>query len=144
NTELLQHREAWLLVHQRLIAAIPALADFTRQYRDLPARSYTHLQPAQPTTDRVRARLRPHDLALDLYQIEHRLSTLRSRCVRGTTGTEARFVELFDGDGAKVDELNRRIAAKLGFERLYGVTGQTYTRKSDYAFLATLAGLATS
>lgn len=144
NTELLQHREALLLVRQRLIAAIAALADFAREYRDLPTLGYTHFQPAQPTTVGKRACLWLQDFVIDVEEIEHRLSTLRFRGVRGTTGTEASFVELFDGDGAKVDELNRRIAAKLGFERLYGVTGQTYTRKSDYAFLATLAGLATS
>jgi len=144
NTELLQHREALLLVRKRLVAAIAVLAGFAREYRDLPTLGYTHFQPAQPTTVGKRACLWLQDFVLDVEEIEHRLSTVRFRGVRGTTGTEASFFELFDGDGATVDELNRRIAAKLGFDQLYGVTGQTYTRKSDYAFLATLAGLATS
>jgi len=144
NTELLQHREALLLVRRRLVAAIAVLSGFAREYRDLPTLGYTHFQPAQPTTVGKRACLWLQDFVLDVEEIEHRLSTVRFRGVRGTTGTEASFFELFDGDGAKVDELNRRIAAKLGFDQLYGVTGQTYTRKSDYAFLATLAGLATS
>src|SRR5690606_37270664 len=104
--------------------------------------SHSQRKPRTSVGKRAGPRLRAFGLAVE--EIEHRLSPLRFRGVRGTTGTEASFVELFDGDGAKVDELNRRIAAKLGFERLYGVTGQTYTRKSDYAFLATLAGLATS
>lgn len=144
NTELLQHREALLLVRQRLVAAISALAGFAREHRALPTLGYTHFQPAQPTTVGKRACLWLQDFLLDLEEIEHRLETIRFRGVRGTTGTEASFLELFDGDGAKIDELNRRIAAKLGFERLYGVTGQTYPRKADYAFLATLAGLAAS
>ncbi|MGH7444744.1 MAG: lyase family protein, partial [Longimicrobiales bacterium] len=144
NTELLQHREALLLVRRRLVAAISALAGFARAHRALPTLGYTHFQPAQPTTVGKRACLWLQDFLLDLEEIEHRLETIRFRGVRGTTGTEASFLELFDGDGAKIDELNRRIAAKLGFERLYGVTGQTYPRKTDYAFLATLAGLAAS
>ena len=144
NTELLQHREALLLVRRRLVAVIGALAAFAREHRDLPTLGYTHFQPAQPTTVGKRACLWLQDFLLDLEEVEHRLDTIRFRGVRGTTGTEASFLELFDGDGGKVDELNRRIASKLGFDRLYGVTGQTYPRKVDYAFLATLAGLATS
>jgi adenylosuccinate lyase len=144
NTELLQHRNALLLVRRRVISCIAALTSFAREYRALPTLGYTHFQPAQPTTVGKRAALWIQDLLLDLEEIEHRLATLRFRGVRGTTGTEASFLELFSGDGAKVDELNRRVAAKMGFERLYAVTGQTYTRKSDYAFLATLAGVATS
>ncbi len=144
NTELLQHREALLIVRRRLVAVISALAGFARTHRALPTLGYTHFQPAQPTTVGKRACLWLQDFLLDLEEIEHRLDTIRFRGVRGTTGTEASFLELFDGDGTKVDELNRRIAAKLGFERLYGVTGQTYPRKTDYAFLSTLAGLAAS
>jgi len=109
-----------------------------------PADPRLHFQPAQPTTVGKRATLWIQDLLLDLEEIEHRLATLRFRGVRGTTGTEASFLELFEGDHAKVRELNRRVAAKMGFDRLYPVTGQTYTRKSDYAYLATLAGIATS
>jgi adenylosuccinate lyase len=144
NTELLQHRDALILVRRRLIPCIAALAAFAREYRALPTLGYTHFQPAQPTTVGKRATLWLQDLLLDLEEIDHRLDTIRFRGVRGTTGTEASFLELFNGDGAKVDELNRRIAGRMGFGRLYAVTGQTYTRKTDYAYLATLAGLATS
>ncbi|MGH7552544.1 MAG: adenylosuccinate lyase [Longimicrobiales bacterium] len=144
NTELLQHRDALGLVRQRLVTCVRRLADFARRHRDLATLGYTHFQTAQPTTVGKRATLWIQDLLLDLEEVEHRLATLRFRGVRGTTGTEASFLELFDGDGAKVDELNRRVARKMGFERLYAVTGQTYPRKSDYAFLATLAGIAAS
>ncbi|CAN5852430.1 adenylosuccinate lyase [soil metagenome] len=144
NTELLQHRDALRLVRRRLLAGIDALADFARRYRDLPTLGFTHLQPAQPTTVGKRATLWIQDLLLDLEEIDHRLTTIRFRGARGTTGTEASFLELFNGDGTKVDELNRRVASKMGFDRLYPVTGQTYPRKVDYAFLATLAGLAAS
>ncbi|HEX6306710.1 MAG TPA: adenylosuccinate lyase [Longimicrobiales bacterium] len=144
NTELLQHREALLLVRRRIVACIAALAAFAREHRALPTLGFTHFQPAQPTTVGKRATLWIQDLLLDLEEIQFRLDRIRFRGVRGTTGTEASFLELFNGDGAKVDELNRRIAAAMGFDRLYAVTGQTYTRKSDYAYLATLAGVATS
>jgi adenylosuccinate lyase len=143
NTELMQHREALRLVRRRAVACIAALAAFARTHRALPTLGYTHFQPAQPTTVGKRATLWIQDLLLDVEEIEHRLATMRFRGARGTTGTEASFLELL-GDGAKVDELNRILAAKLGFDRLYGVTGQTYPRKADYAFLATLAGLAAS
>lgn len=144
NTELIQHREALRLVLERVVSVVAALADFARRHRDLPTLGFTHFQPAQPTTVGKRATLWLQDFVLDVEEIEHRLATLRFRGIRGTTGTEASFLELFDGDHEKVVELNRRVAAKLGFDRLYGVTGQTYTRKSDFAFLATLAGVATS
>jgi adenylosuccinate lyase len=144
NTELLQHRDALLLVRQRLVATIAALAGFARTHRELPTLGFTHFQPAQPTTVGKRATLWIQDLLLDLEEIDFRLAGLRFRGARGTTGTEASFLELFDGDGSKVDELNRRVAAKMGFDRLYSVTGQTYPRKTDYACLATLAGLAAS
>ncbi len=144
NAELLQHREALRLVAARLVACIRALADFARAWRDLPTLGYTHFQPAQPTTVGKRATLWIQDLLLDLEEVEHRLASMRFRGVRGTTGTEASFLELFDGDHAKVRELGRRVAAKMGMERLYAVTGQTYPRKADYAFLSTLAGIAAS
>ena len=144
NTELIQHRDALQLVLARLLAVVEAFAGFARSHRDLPTLGFTHFQPAQPTTVGKRAALWLQDFLLDVEEIEHRLDTLRFRGIRGTTGTEASFLELFEGDGEKVAELNRRVAAKLGFERLYAVTGQTYPRKSDYAFLAALAGLAAS
>ncbi|HEV2147042.1 MAG TPA: adenylosuccinate lyase [Longimicrobiaceae bacterium] len=145
NTDLIQHREALKLVRRRLVSGVAALAEFAREHRDLPTLGFTHFQPAQPTTVGKRATLWIQDLLLDLEEVDFRLDTLRFRGVRGTTGTQASFVDLFEGDGEKVDRLNRLVAEKMGFaDRLYGVTGQTYTRKTDYACLATLAGVAQS
>ena len=144
NSELMQHEQALRLVLRRLVSCIAALSGFAKQHRDLPTLGYTHFQPAQPTTVGKRATLWLQDFVLDVEEVEHRLSTLRFRGIRGTTGTEASFLELFDGDHGKVEELGRRVAKKMGFERLYGVTGQTYPRKVDYSFLSTLAGVAAS
>lgn len=144
NTDLLQHREALILVRRRLLGVLLALSDFARTHRDLPTLGFTHFQPAQPTTVGKRATLWIQDLLLDLEEIEFRLDTLRFRGVRGTTGTQASFLDLFEGDHGKVDELNRRVAARMGFDKVYGVTGQTYTRKTDYSCLSTLAGVAQS
>src|SRR5690606_23685197 len=104
----------------------------------------THFQPAQPTTVGKRAPLWLQDLLLDLEEIEFRLDTLRFRGVRGTTGTQASFMDLFEGDTARIDALDEKVSRKMGFEQRYGVTGQTYTRKVDYACLSTLAGIAQS
>lgn len=142
NTELLQHRDALHLVRSRIVACVAALAAFAREHRALPTLGFTHFQPAQPTTVGKRATLWIQDLLLDLEEVDFRLKTLRFRGTRGTTGTEASFLELFGGESARVDELNRLIAERLGFERLFAVTGQTYPRKSDHAFLSTLAGVA--
>ncbi|HEX8243486.1 MAG TPA: adenylosuccinate lyase [Longimicrobium sp.] len=144
NTDLIQHREALTLVARRIAAVVAALAEFARRYRDLPTLGFTHFQPAQPTTVGKRATLWIQDLLLDLEEVEFRIATLRFRGVRGTTGTQASFLDLFEGDGAKVERLNRLVARKMGFEQVYGVTGQTYTRKTDYACLATLAGVGQS
>jgi adenylosuccinate lyase len=144
NTELLQQRDAMLLLARRLAACIASLAAFAHEHRALATLGYTHFQPAQPTTVGKRATLWIQDLLLDLEEVQHRLDTLRFRGVRGTTGTEASFLELFEGDHARVEDLNRRISEKMGFERLFAVTGQTYPRKADYAFLSTLAGIAIS
>jgi adenylosuccinate lyase len=144
NTDLIQHREALRLVRKRLVGVVATLSEFARDHRDLPTLGFTHFQPAQPTTVGKRATLWLQDLLLDLEEIEFRLETLRFRGVRGTTGTQASFLDLFDGDHGKVDELNRMVAERMGFAELYGVTGQTYTRKVDYALVSTLAGLAQS
>jgi adenylosuccinate lyase len=144
NTDLIQHREALRLVRSRLVGVVAALADFARRHRDLPTLAFTHFQPAQPTTVGKRATLWIQDLLLDVEEVEFRLSTLRFRGVRGTTGTQASFLDLFEGDGAKVEALNRRVAEKMGFAEVYGVTGQTYTRKVDYQCLSTLGGVAQS
>lgn len=144
NTDLILHRDALHLVRDRLVLTIAALRDFALEWRDLPTLGYTHLQPAQPTTVGKRATLWLQDLMLDLEELEFRLATLRSRGVRGTTGTQASFLELFEGDHERVDRLDARVGEKLGFTESYGVSGQTYTRKVDQALQATLAGIAAS
>jgi adenylosuccinate lyase len=144
NTDLILHRDGLHLVRARLVRTLRALAEFARTHRELPTLGYTHFQPAQPTTVGKRATLWIQDLLLDLEEVEFRLRTLRFRGVRGTTGTQASFLELFDGDHGKVDDLDRRVGRKMGFEESYGVSGQTYPRKVDAAVLGTLAGTAAS
>ncbi|MFG0335003.1 MAG: adenylosuccinate lyase [Maioricimonas sp. JB049] len=144
NTELIQIRDSLQLIRQRLVQVIDRLAAFAAQYRDLACLGFTHLQPAQPTTVGKRATLWCHDLVVDLEEIEHRLATLKFRGVKGTTGTQATFLQLFGGDHAKVDALDRLVSAKMGFATSYPVTGQTYTRKVDAQVLATLSGIAQS
>ena len=144
NTDLLLVREALQLVQQRLVAVIDSLAQFAATYRALPCLGFTHLQPAQPTTVGKRACLWAYDLVLDLEELEHRLATLKARSVKGTTGTQASFLKLFDGNHAKVRRLEQRVAAKIGFVETYAVTGQTYTRKVDAQILDVLSGIAQS
>src|SRR5262245_38266914 len=144
NTDLILMREALQIVAGRLAGAIMALADFARQYRDLPTLSFTHLQPAQPTTVGKRACLWAYDLVLDLAEIEHRINSFKARSVKGTTGTQASFLHLFRGDHSKVRQLEQLIANKLGFDDSYAVTGQTYTRKVDSQILDVLSGVAQS
>ena len=144
NTDLILMREALQMVAERLAAVIDALADFAEQYRDLPTLGFTHLQPAQPTTVGRRACLWAYDLVLDLAEVEHRIATLKARSVKGTTGTQASFLELFDGDHAKVRQLEQLVAEKMGFDATYAVTGQTYSRKVDAQVLDVLAGIAAS
>jgi len=144
NTDLILHREALTLVRDRLVRCVTALAAFAREHAELPTLAYTHFQPAQPTTVGKRATLWIQDFLLDLEEIEFRLETLRFRGVRGTTGTQASFLELFAGDHAKVDALDAAVGRRMGFEASYPVSGQTYTRKVDYAVQATLAGVAAS
>lgn len=144
NGDLLLIRESLKIIRARLITVIDRLAKFALEQRQLPCLGFTHLQPAQPTTVGKRATLWCYDLLLDLEEIEHRLSTLRFRGVKGTTGTQASFLELFQGDHAKVEELERRVAAKMGFEEVYPVTGQTYSRKVDAQVLGTLGGIGQS
>lgn len=144
NTDIILHRKALELVRARIVRCVEALAGFAREHRELPTLAYTHFQPAQPTTVGKRATLWLQDLALDLEEIEFRLATLRFRGVRGTTGTQASFLELFGGDHAKVDRLDTLVGEKMGFASTYGVSGQTYTRKVDFALQATLAGVAAS
>jgi adenylosuccinate lyase len=144
NADLIVVREALGLLERRLAALLRRMRTLALEHRSVPALAWTHYQPAQPTTVGKRATLWLQDLLLDVEEIEFRLETLRFRGVRGTTGTQASFLDLFEGDGAKVEALNRRVAEKMGFAAVYGVTGQTYTRKVDYGCLATLAGVAQS
>jgi len=144
NTDLILIREGLKLLRDKLVAVIDCLGNFAARYRDLPCLAYTHLQPAQPTTVGKRAVLWCYDLVLDLEEIEHRLATLRFRGVKGTTGTQASFLELFSGDHGKVDALERLVARKMGFNHVFEVTGQTYTRKFDSQVLALLGGIAAS
>jgi adenylosuccinate lyase len=144
NTDALLMREGLTLLAARLAAAGRGLADFARRTQDLPTLAYTHFQPAQLTTVGKRACLWLQDLLLDLGEVRHRLATLRCRGVKGTTGTQASFLTLFAGDGGKVRELDRRLAARLGFAGSFPVTGQTYPRKQDSQVLQSLAGIAES
>ena len=144
NTDLIQHREAMTLVRGRIVGTVRALARFAREHRGRPTLAYTHFQPAQPTTVGKRATMWIQDLLLDLDEIEHRLAALRLRGVRGTTGTQASFLQLFGGDHDKVNALEESICRRIGFSGAYPVTGQTYPRKVDQALLATLAGVAAS
>ena len=142
NADLMLMRESLQLVAGRLADAIDALARFAVQYRDLPTLAFTHLQPAQPTTVGRRACLWAYDLALALEEVEHRLASLRARSVKGTTGTQASFLHLLDGDHGKVRRLEQLVAEKMGFAATYAVTGQTYPRVVDAQVLDALAGVA--
>lgn len=144
NADLILHREALELTRTRLVRCVDALATFARTHADLPTLAYTHFQPAQPTTVGKRATLWIQDLLLDLEEIEHRLATLRFRGVKGTTGTQASFLELFDGDHDKVEALDAAVSERIGFREAFAVSGQTYTRKVDYQVQAALAGVAAS
>jgi len=144
NTDLILHREALTLVRDRLVRCVSRLAEFAADHRDLPTLGFTHFQPAQPTTVGKRATLWLQDLLLDIEELDFRLERLRFRGIRGTTGTQASFLQLFDGDHEKVDALDDAVAKRMGFGERYGVTGQTYTRKVDAQVLGTLANVAAS
>ncbi len=141
NSELIQIRESLLLVRRRLVQVIDHLARFASEYRDLPCLGFTHMQPAQPTTVGKRAALWCWDLLLDLEEVEHRISTLRFRGVKGTTGTQATFLSLFHGDHAKVERLDQMVTERMGFSDRHPVTGQTYSRKVDAQVMACLNGI---
>lgn len=144
NTDLILMREGLGLVRERLVGAIDALGRFARTWRDTATLGFTHFQPAQLTTVGKRACLWGHDLVLDLGEVEHRLGELKARGVKGTTGTQASFLALFRGDHARVRELDRLVARKMGFADVYPVTGQTYSRKVDAQVLDVLSGIGQS
>ena len=144
NADLVLMREAMQLLLGRLGAVLVALGNLARRYRALPCLAYTHFQPAQLTTVGKRATLWMQEFALDAEELLQRIQTLRFRGVKGTTGTQASFLELFDGDHRKVTALDERVARAMGFAQVFPVTGQTYSRKIDAQVLAALAGIAQS
>jgi adenylosuccinate lyase len=144
NADVVIMREGLRLLLGRLIAVLRALQRFAGRYAALPCLAYTHFQPAQLTTVGKRATLWMQDFALDVEETCHRIEALRLRGCKGTTGTQASFLQLFGGDHEKVRELDRRVAAKLGFQQTFAVTGQTYTRKADSVVLEALSGIAQS
>lgn len=146
NTDIIIMRDALRIIRRKLISVIANLAKFANQYKDLPCLAYTHLQPAQLTTVGKRATLWINELLMDLTDIDFRLENLRLLGQKGTTGTQASFVELFDGDTAKIDELERQIAEEMGFsaDKVVPVSGQTYSRKVDEKVVSALSGLAQS
>jgi adenylosuccinate lyase len=144
NTDLIQMRDALVLVRKKLLAVVAGLADFAVEYKNQPLLGATHFQPAQLTTVGKRACLWLQDLLLDLEELNFVIETLAFRGVKGTTGTQASFMELFDGDTDKVRELDRLVTAKAGFERNLTITGQTYTRKLDSRVSNVLSSIAQS
>ncbi len=144
NTDILNLRDAMLLVRRLLLNAMDALAEQAERYKGVPTLAYTHFQAAQPTTVGKRICLWLNDLLFDLRQLDFQLAELRPLGCKGATGTAASFLELFDGDAEKAEALDRMIAEGLGFPRSQSVSGQTYTRKTDYAVLQVLSGIAQS
>ena len=144
NADLILMRRGLELLRGRMLAVLQSLAAFATQWKDEPTLGYTHLQPAQLTTVGKRATLWMQDLVLDLQDLDHRVDSLPMRGVKGTTGTQASFLELFDGDHSRVRELDRLVTAKMDFKSALAVTGQTYTRKIDASILSIVAGVAAS
>jgi adenylosuccinate lyase len=144
NTDAILIREALTLLRNRLALVIDRLGRFALRYRDLPCLSFTHLQPAQPTTVGRRACLWAYDLVLDLVEIERRINLIRPLGNKGTTGTQASFLKLFAGDHQKVKLLEEKFCKKIGFDSAFAITGQTYPRKQDSFVLDVLSGIAQS
>ena len=144
NTDVILMRDGLLLVRKKLVNVIALLAEFARKYKEMPCLAYTHLQPAQLTTVGKRATLWLSEFQSDLVELDHRLSTLALLGSKGTTGTQASFVELFEGDEEKIKGVEQSIARQLGFQRVVPVSGQTYSRKVDFYVCAVLSGIAQS
>ncbi len=144
NTDVIIMREALYIVRRKLVNVIAELSDFAMKYKDLPTLAFTHFQPAQPTTVGKRAALWLNELVMDLDDVNYIISQLKMLGSKGTTGTQASFLELFDGDHEKCKEADRRIAAKMGFDACFPVSGQTYSRKLDTRVLNVLSGIAQS
>ena len=144
NTDIIIMREALMLVRDKLVRLISRLAKFADEYKSLPSLGFTHFQPAQLTTVGKRASLWLYDLILDLHELEHRIDLLRLLGSKGTTGTQASFMELFDGDEDKVKRADELISEEMGFSATVPVSGQTYSRKIDYFVISALSGIAQS
>ena len=144
NTDIIIMTEALKLVKKKLVNVIAELAKFASDYKDLPTLAFTHFQPAQPTTVGKRASLWAQEFVLDLEDLDHVIRTMKLLGSKGTTGTQASFLELFDGNQETIDKIDPMIAKKMGFEECYAVSGQTYSRKVDTRVLNVLAGIAAS
>jgi len=144
NTDIIIMRDAMKVVRRKLINVIAQLSDFALKYKDMPALAYTHLQPAQLTTVGKRATLWINELLMDLEELDFRLENLKLLGSKGTTGTQASFMELFEGDSSKVKKLEQMIAEEMGFDGVVPVSGQTYSRKIDSQIVSTLGGIAQS
>lgn len=145
NTDIIQMKQALLQVRKMLVNAIDAVAEFAEKYKDVPTLAYTHFQAAQPTTAGKRATLWLQDLVSDLDTLDYTISNLKLLGCKGTTGTGASFMALFNGDGEKVKKLEKIIAEKMGFkDKVFAVSGQTYSRKTDFAVLSCLSSIAQS
>lgn len=144
NTDIIIMTEALNLVHKKLINVLNELAAFADKYKELPTLAFTHFQPAQPTTVGKRATLWMQEFCLDLEDLEYVISTMKLLGSKGTTGTQASFKELFEGDEEKINKIDPMIAEKMGFRECYPVSGQTYSRKVDTRVLNVLAGIAAS
>lgn len=141
NTDIIIMRDALRLIRRKLLTVISNLADFAEKYKSMPALAYTHLQPAQLTTVGKRATLWINELLMDLDEVNYRTANLKLLGSKGTTGTQASFMELFDGDSSKVKKLEQMICEEMGFDAAVPVSGQTYSRKVDAQILATLGGI---
>ncbi len=144
NTDLIQIRDGLLILRKKLVNVMKGLSDFALEYKDLPTLGFTHFQPAQLTTVGKRASLWLQSLILDLEELDFFLETLRFRGVKGTTGTAASFLELFNGDYSKVKHLDKELSSRFGFEKVFGVSGQTYDRKIDAKVVSLLSNIAQS
>ena len=144
NTDIIIMRDALKVVKRKLINVLGQLSEFAMEYKDMPALAYTHLQPAQLTTVGKRATLWMNELLMDLNEIDYRIENLALLGSKGTTGTQASFMELFEGDTDKVKKLEELIAEEMGFDKVVPVSGQTYSRKIDSQIVATLSGIAQS
>ena len=139
NTDIIIMRDALEIVRRKMINVLANLSKFAMEYKGMPALAYTHLQPAQLTTVGKRATLWMNELLMDFHELEYRIANLKLLGSKGTTGTQASFMELFKGDTDKVKELEAKIAREMGFDGVVPVSGQTYSRKIDSQILATLS-----